>query len=128
MTDAYIQAQGDLAPVQSDDTAVVDSFFAAESGHQAAKHAPVQVIHDVAETEETTVIAEADLADDAAEPQEPKLPNGFVRLGLAAELVAAVADLGFDQPTAVQDKVIPLALGSDSEEGSARFIDLHPTP
>ncbi|MBB1603862.1 DEAD/DEAH box helicase [Variovorax sp. UMC13] len=106
MTDAYIQAQGDSAPVQSaDDFAVViESNVAAD----------VQVLHDVAETAEA----------DAAVETEPKLPNGFVRLGLASELVAAVADLGFDQPTAVQDKVIPLALGSDSEEGSARFIDL----
>ncbi|TPG20625.1 DEAD/DEAH box helicase [Variovorax guangxiensis] len=110
MTDAYIQAQGDLAPVQSDDIAVVDTFFAAE-----ADLAPVHIIEDGVES--------AELAADAAEPQEPKLPNGFVRLGLAAELVAAVADLGFDQPTAVQDKVIPLALTS-SEEGDARFIDL----
>ncbi|MET0544433.1 MAG: DEAD/DEAH box helicase, partial [Variovorax sp.] len=45
-----------------------------------------------------------------------------VRLGLAPELIAAVADLGFDQPTTVQDKVIPLAMGST--DGSAKFIDL----
>ena len=37
-------------------------------------------------------------------------PNGFVTLGLAPELVQAVADLGYTQPTTVQLKTIPLAL------------------
>ncbi|WP_219210076.1 DEAD/DEAH box helicase [Variovorax boronicumulans] len=117
MTDAYIQAQGDSAPVQSsDDFAVVIESNTAD----------LQVLHDVAETAEAAdTVAAAAVIDDAepAVEEAPKLPNGFVRLGLAAELVAAVADLGFDQPTAVQDKVIPLALTS-SEEGNARFIDL----
>ncbi|MGP1629001.1 MAG: DEAD/DEAH box helicase [Giesbergeria sp.] len=49
-------------------------------------------------------------------------PNGFVELGLAPELVAAVADLGYTQPTAVQLKVIPLAMGTQAQGG--RYIDL----
>jgi superfamily II DNA/RNA helicase len=57
---------------------------------------------------------------DAAAPALP--PNGFVRLGLAPELVAAVQDLGYTQPTAVQDEAIPRALPSG--EGEAAFIDL----
>jgi superfamily II DNA/RNA helicase len=47
--------------------------------------------------------------------------NGFVELGLARELVQAVADLGYTQPTTVQQKTIPLALPNDSSQG---FIDL----
>ena len=39
-------------------------------------------------------------------------PNGFIELGLAPELVQAVADLGYTQPTAVQIKAIPLAMGA----------------
>jgi superfamily II DNA/RNA helicase len=101
MTDAY-EAQGDFAPVQSDQFAISndagESFAAAESEATVPEQGP-----------------------DAVEATG--LPNGFVRLGLAAELVAAVADLGYDQPTTVQDKVIPLALTS-SDEGDARFIDL----
>ncbi len=50
-------------------------------------------------------------------------PNGFARLGLAPELIAAVEDLGFTQPTAVQDEVIPRALPTGDEGGDA-FIDL----
>ncbi|MDF1483881.1 DEAD/DEAH box helicase [Ramlibacter sp. H39-3-26] len=49
--------------------------------------------------------------------------NGFVRLGLAPELVQAVEDLGFTQPTSVQDKVIPMAMASEPGEGE-RFVDL----
>src|SRR5690606_7818013 len=58
----------------------------------------------------------------AAAAPEPSLPNGFTRLGLAPELVQAVRDLGYTQPTAVQDKVIPLAMGAGEDAG--RFIDL----
>jgi superfamily II DNA/RNA helicase len=48
-------------------------------------------------------------------------PNGFVELGLARELVQAVADLGYTEPTLVQQKTIPLALPNESAQG---FIDL----
>lgn len=44
----------------------------------------------------------------AAEPA-----NGFIELGLVPELVRAVADLGYQQPTAVQQRTIPLALPAD---------------
>jgi superfamily II DNA/RNA helicase len=48
--------------------------------------------------------------------------NGFVELGLARELVQAVADLGYTQPTTVQHKTIPLALPSANAQTG--FIDL----
>ncbi len=52
-------------------------------------------------------------------------PNGFLTLGLAPELIQAVKDLGFTQPTTVQLKTIPLAMqGAAGAEGAARFIDL----
>jgi hypothetical protein len=49
-------------------------------------------------------------------------PNGFIELGLAPELVQAVADLGYTQPTAVQRKAVPLAMGAQAQGG--RYIDL----
>ncbi len=57
----------------------------------------------------------------APEPQAPEtsLANPFAALGLAPELLAAVADLGFTEPTAVQQRTIPLALG-----GGEGFNDL----
>ena len=52
----------------------------------------------------------------------PAVPNGFLKLGLAPELLRAVEDLGFTQPTSVQEQTIPLALPSDDE--SQAYIDL----
>jgi superfamily II DNA/RNA helicase len=59
-----------------------------------------------------------DISSDASEvieSSELQEPNGFVQLGLADELVKAVADLGYTQPTAVQSRTIPLALPADDE-------------
>ena len=50
------------------------------------------------------------------------LPHRFAELGLAPELVAAVADLGFTEPTPVQSKAIPMAL--PQTEGVDGHIDL----
>jgi len=58
-------------------------------------------------------------ATDAAAPAEP---NGFELLGLAPELVQACADLGYVQPTQVQNRVIPKALLGEGE--AARYADL----
>jgi len=55
------------------------------------------------------------------------VPNGFIELGLAPELVRAVADLGYTQPTAVQLRAIPLALPSadSSKDGQSHgYSDL----
>ena len=75
-------------------------------------------------TEATTEMAVEGLAQgvDAVEAAaaEPEVPNGFVELGLDAALVKACADLGYTQPTSVQQKAIPLALPSQK----AGFIDL----
>ena len=59
-------------------------------------------------------------AGDACETIAVKEPNGFELLGLAPELLRAVEDLGYTQPTAVQDKAIPLAMGSRTEGDNAQ--------
>jgi superfamily II DNA/RNA helicase len=52
-------------------------------------------------------------------------PDAFAELGLAPELLRAIADLGFVQPTVVQTKTIPLALpGLDAGGAESRYIDL----
>jgi|694.fasta_scaffold52879_3 superfamily II DNA/RNA helicase len=52
-------------------------------------------------------------------------PNGFLTFGLAPELIHAVKDLGFTQPTTVQQKTIPLAMqGHEAADQAAHFIDL----
>ena len=54
----------------------------------------------------------------------PATPNGFVRLGLAPELIRAVEDLGFTEPTSVQDQTIPKGMMADGDGEAGRFIDL----
>ena len=75
---------------------------------------------------ETTVAVAANEVDVAAAdaPEVPEVPNGFVELGLARELVAAVKDLGYTQPTIVQQKTIPLALPTSSSASKEGYIDL----
>jgi superfamily II DNA/RNA helicase len=53
---------------------------------------------------------------------ETVVPNGFAKLGLAPELLRAVDELGFVQPTAVQERTIPMALPV-GDEGTGH-IDL----
>ena len=81
-------------------------------------------LHLIAHDTPDAAAADDVLAEEAA-VEEPEVPNGFVTLGLAPELILAVKDLGFTQPTTVQLKTIPLALQGHSEGGKeARFIDL----
>ena len=75
---------------------------------------------------ETLALDAADVNDNEAVESEitPEQPNGFVLLGLAPELVQAVADLGYTQPTPVQLKAIPLALPKETLGEAHRYIDL----
>lgn len=95
MTDTTL-VQGEFAPA--------DTSFAADISVQSS---PLDVAVESA--------AEADAAVTAE-------PNGFVELGLAPELVQAVADLGYTQPTSVQLKAIPLAMAGGNDD--TKFIDL----
>ena len=75
----------------------------------------------------------AEVAHDAVMPVQSddanaivvEVSNGFVALGLAPELIQAVKDLGFTQPTTVQLKTIPIAMqGHGAADEAARFTDL----
>jgi superfamily II DNA/RNA helicase len=68
------------------------------------------------------IIANEDLAE-AAAPVDIG-PNPFEQLGLAPSLVKAIADLGYKDPTAVQARVIPLAMTVPSSEGHTVVNDL----
>jgi superfamily II DNA/RNA helicase len=97
MTDTF-QVQGDFAPAQSLETPTT-AAEAMQVEDVTQEIAPVEAV--------------------ATEP------NGFLKMGLAPELLRAVEDLGYTQPTLVQDKVIPLALPTDDTTGKAQnYIDL----
>src|SRR5512140_708100 len=59
---------------------------------------------------------------DAPAQDLPAAPNGFVKFGLAPELIRAVEDLGFTQPMPVQDQTIPMAMAP--EDAATGFTDL----
>ena len=87
----------------------------------------IEVQDDLSPAENTSFAAEIATVDTATEAIAPQEPNGFVELGLAPELVQAVADLGYTQPTAVQKRAIPLALptvGGSKDGQSNGYSDL----
>jgi len=87
----------------------------------SGEFAPVDFIPATPSVKSVT-LAEPDTKPVASESDEP---NGFVELGLAPELVAAVKDLGYTEPTVVQLKTIPLAMaGNNNAEKAAKFVDL----
>ena len=104
MTDAF-EVAGDFTPAE---TTSFTSFSAESSEPVSFEGSAV----DSAEDSTPAVAAE-------------EIPNGFIPLGLAPELIRAVQDLGFTQPTTVQMKTIPLAMrGVGSDKGTSRFTDL----
>ena len=113
MNDAF-EVQGDFSPVQDDSIQSADVPAHTAGGARPEFSEPVEILQD----------------DDAAQVAEvaevvPELPNGFALMGLAPELLQAVKDLGFTQPTVVQEKTIPLAMqGQNDQPDGARFTDL----
>ena len=109
MTDAFeLQGAAALAPsTHSDNCTFADDAPPAEVSKLPAKP--------------TGVVA----VDPMLTAVEDELPNGFAKMGIAPELLQAVRDLGFSQPTMVQEKTIPLAMQGTLEMSSgSRFIDL----
>lgn len=104
MTDS-LHSQGDFAPAQS--ALPEENIAAVETANEAAVAA---------------FCAEEELLDAAPEAEVEQGPNLFAELGLAPELVQAVADLGYTKPTTVQERAIPYAMEADGD--SDRFIDL----
>ncbi len=105
MNDAF-EMQSDLSPA--------DSTFTDHSGHAVS-----------GATAEFSEPPEVLVADDLPPANEPELPNGFLKMGLAPELLQAVKDLGFTQPTIVQEKTIPMAMQGQSDDAkAAKFTDL----
>ena len=90
--------------------------FLNEQGQQAAADVSLDATLD-------TMLAEMDAEDTAAAAEEvPAGPNPFEALGLAPELVRAVTDMGYTQPTPVQAQAIPLAMGEGADACFERLL------
>ena len=123
MTDSFDSRDNFLSDTPQTDA---PSDFSSVADHDSFSSPASAIMHSLA-------AQAADTAPVVAEPALPEVPNGFVVLGLAPELLQAVADMGFTQPTIVQQRVVPLALGTatngkdagkDAGKDSKKFIDL----
>lgn len=87
--------------------------------------ATIETVEVVQAAAEITVSAETVQTPETTETAaaQDNTPNPFVALGLDESLVRAVADLGYTQPTEVQTKAIPIAMGSHQVQDDG-FIDL----
>ena len=79
--------------------------------------------NDVADTADSVVVQPIASALEVPAVEPEALPNGFLTLGLAPELLQAVKDLGFTQPTTVQLRTIPLAM-QGTGQAAVKFNDL----
>ena len=117
MTDSF-EPKGDAA--LSDEFMSVDAFL--EAPTEAVSFAHVE-----SQPAAPHVAAEQSIEQEPepAQAAEVTEPNGFEKMGLATELLRAVADLGYTQPTSVQERTIPLALpGSDADASTHSYNDL----
>lgn len=81
---------------------------------------------DVATTIDNIVATTTPEVAEIETPEQP-LVNRFAEMGLSPDLLAAIADLGYTAPTIVQEKTIPLALGTAdlAKPGkNSKFVDL----
>ena len=118
MTDTLNTVQDDLSPVENTSLSTAPS---------APTNLATEIM--VAVAAEITPEVAPEITTEVAEEVEAiaDVPNGFVKLGLAPELVQAVADLGYTQPTAVQLRTIPLALptaGGSKDGKSNGYTDM----
>jgi superfamily II DNA/RNA helicase len=121
MTDTLNTVQDDLSPAE------ITSNPTKSTAQTVSTNLATDIM--VAAAAEITPAAAPEFTTEEAEEIEAiaDVPNGFVELGLAPELVQAVADLGYTQPTAVQLRTIPLALptaGGSKDGKSNGYTDM----
>ncbi len=99
-------AQADDSPAQPDDSAAQVDDTAAKPDDAAAKPND-----DASPSAEAGASDESptDAAEATAEPTEEPT-NGFAELGLVPELVKAVEQLGYEEPTGIQREAVPALL------------------
>ncbi len=94
-----------------------------EENHAFSQDESAQAAIENAAPEAYAEAAQASVTAPVADAADAPVPGAaFAALGLAPELVAAVTDLGYTQPTPVQLRTIPLALSGKADQGA--FNDL----
>ncbi|AVO35420.1 DEAD/DEAH box helicase [Ottowia oryzae] len=94
-----------------------------EENHAFSQDESAQAAIENAAPEAYAEAAQASVMAPPADAADAPVPGAaFAALGLAPELVAAVTDLGYTQPTPVQLRTIPLALSGKADQGA--FNDL----
>ena len=94
-----------------------------EENHAFSQDESAQAAIENAAPEAYVEAAQASVTAPPADAADAPVPGAaFAALGLAPELVAAVTDLGYTQPTPVQLRTIPLALSGKADQGA--FNDL----
>ena len=121
MTDTLNTVQDDLSPAEN------TSLSTESTAPSVPTNLATEIM--VAAAAEITPEVAPEITTEVAEEVEAiaDVPNGFVELGLAPELVQAVADLGYTQPTPVQLRTIPLALptaGGSKDGKSNGYTDM----
>ncbi len=126
MTDT-IAVQDDLSPAENisiESNPVSQESTTVASPALQIQAAAMALLVGEPEVQVAPAVTATELGDTAETSLEPAAPNGFVQLGLAPELVQAVADLGYTQPTAVQSRCIPLAMTSTANAKGQHYVDL----
>jgi superfamily II DNA/RNA helicase len=121
MTDTLNTVQSDFSPAEN------TSITTESKAHNAPTNLATEIMVAAAAEITPDAFQEATVETAAEEEAIADVPNGFIELGLAPELVQAVADLGYTQPTAVQLRAIPLALptaGASKDGKSNGYTDL----
>ena len=94
-----------------------------EENHAFSQDESAQAAIENAAPDAYAEAAQASVTAPPADAADAPVPGAaFAALGLAPELVAAVTDLGYTQPTPVQLRTIPLALSGKADQGA--FNDL----
>ncbi|MEO9100925.1 MAG: DEAD/DEAH box helicase [Burkholderiaceae bacterium] len=101
---------------------MTDAFNAGNDFSSADSHNDTETNPDQQMAGNSVQAEEAEVLEVTETPEVPLAPNGFMLFGLEPELLRAVEDLGYQQPTSVQQQTIPLALEADADGRSTNDL------
>ena len=108
-------------PAVMDPSVATEEFAQAEPAAEAPAEHPAEHPAQATEPDDEAPYAEASDAE-SSDPEQPEdeEENGFTGLGLSAEVVRAVSEKGYRQPTPIQAQAIPTILMGRDVLGTAQ--------